>query len=71
MTQCYVMHEFMVKHPSGSYSFIEVFDMPLHLANRFLTNKYPDSEVQFSCTMSGEDYRKVQELNNYLQKLYK
>jgi hypothetical protein len=42
-----VTHEFQVNKPNGDIDFIEVEDLPLNIARKFVENKYPDRKIQF------------------------
>jgi hypothetical protein len=38
--------EFQVNKPNGDIDFITVYDLPEKLAQRFVTDKYPDSKIE-------------------------
>lgn len=42
-----VVFEFQVNKPNGDTDFIEVYDLPHWLAEKFVKNKYPDCEILF------------------------
>ncbi len=37
--------EFQINKPNGDIDFIEVYDLPSHLAEKFVINKYPNCEI--------------------------
>ena len=41
-----VAHEFQITKPNGDIDFITVYDLPIHLAERFVVNKYPDCTIE-------------------------
>jgi len=38
--------EFQITKPSGEIDFIEVYDLPYRLAEKFVKNKYPNCKIE-------------------------
>lgn len=38
--------EFQVTKPNGDIDFIEVYDLPYKLAEKFVRNKYPNCKIE-------------------------